>query len=97
MRDQLGNVVAYHYDAVGRLENLTDGSSQLIVSYQYDELGVWSGRPRQRHLTSTFTAPTTMAVDLRVRPVGQLTHAVFDMNQYTAVERRSTSMTTMAT
>ena len=34
--DQDDNVVNYHYDVLGRLDTMTDGSSALIVDYDYD-------------------------------------------------------------
>jgi RHS repeat-associated protein len=37
--DQSGFTVNYHYDAVGRLAQLTDGNGNLIVSYTYDPAG----------------------------------------------------------
>ena len=37
--DQSGFTVNYHYDAVGRLAELTDGNGRLIVSYTYDAAG----------------------------------------------------------
>ena len=37
--DQLGHEVNYHYDAVGRLERLTDGTGADIVGYTYDAAG----------------------------------------------------------
>jgi RHS repeat-associated protein len=39
MVDQGGFTVVYHYDAVGRLDSLKDGSGTLIVSYHYDPSG----------------------------------------------------------
>jgi RHS repeat-associated protein len=37
--DQDGNMVAYAYDAQGRLDTMTNGLGQLIVNYQYDNAG----------------------------------------------------------
>ncbi len=37
--DQTGFTVNYQYDAVGRLEELTDGSGNLMVQYIYDNAG----------------------------------------------------------
>jgi RHS repeat-associated protein len=37
--DQTGFTVNYQYDAVGRLQELTDGSGNLIVQYVYDSAG----------------------------------------------------------
>ncbi len=37
--DQTGFTVNYSYDALGRLSELTDGSSNLIVQYTYDNVG----------------------------------------------------------
>jgi RHS repeat-associated protein len=34
-----GNVLAYAYDAAGRLEKLSDGAGKEIVRYEYDETG----------------------------------------------------------
>jgi RHS repeat-associated protein len=39
MVDQDGFTVCYHYDDVGRLDSLRDGSGALIVSYHYDGAG----------------------------------------------------------
>ncbi|MGB2614010.1 MAG: RHS repeat-associated core domain-containing protein [Phycisphaerae bacterium] len=41
--DQDGNVVNYLYDAVGRLDRMTDGTDALIVDYDYDAAG-WLSR-----------------------------------------------------
>ena len=37
--DQLGHRLDYHYDAVGRLESLTDESAREVVHYTYDAAG----------------------------------------------------------
>ena len=39
MADQSGFTVNYGYDTLGRLSELTDGSSNLIVQYTYDAAG----------------------------------------------------------
>ena len=39
LTDRDGDRVNYTYDAAGRLASLTDGDDNLIVSYQYDEVG----------------------------------------------------------
>jgi RHS repeat-associated protein len=37
--DSFGQEVHYHYDAVGRLDQLTDGAGAMIVAYTYDATG----------------------------------------------------------
>ena len=39
MYDQLGHGSHYHYDAVGRLQSLTDENTEEIVRYDYDDAG----------------------------------------------------------
>src|SRR5262249_16131749 len=37
--DQTGYTITYQYDALGRLQKLTDGAGALIVQYTYDAAG----------------------------------------------------------
>jgi RHS repeat-associated protein len=53
MLDPTGNRVNYHYDAVGRLERLTDAGDGLIVRYEYDAAGRLS---RETKGNGTYTA-----------------------------------------
>ena len=39
LTNELGDVQHYHYDAVGRLESMTDDEGGLIVRYEYDAAG----------------------------------------------------------
>jgi RHS repeat-associated protein len=52
--DQDGNVVRYFYDAVGRLDRMTDGSGALIVDYDYDSAGRLARKTLGNGVYSTY-------------------------------------------
>jgi RHS repeat-associated protein len=52
MADQGGFIVKYHYDAVGRLDKLLDGSNNVLVSYTYYPTGLLK---RKDNANGTYT------------------------------------------
>ena len=53
-QDQDGNVVNYIYDAIGRLDRMTDGTAALIVDYDYDAAGRLSRKTLGNGVYSTY-------------------------------------------
>ena len=52
--DQTGFTINYKYDALGRLQKLTDGSGKLIVAYSYDPAGLLARKDLGNGTASTY-------------------------------------------
>ncbi|NIR64256.1 MAG: hypothetical protein GWO10_10900 [candidate division Zixibacteria bacterium] len=92
--DQDGNITNYIYDSIGRLDQITDANSILIVDYDYDASGRLSQKTLGNGVYSTYEYDTT----------GQLTHLINYNPSHTIISRfdytydasaRRTSMTTL--
>ncbi|HUT94718.1 MAG TPA: RHS repeat-associated core domain-containing protein [Thermoguttaceae bacterium] len=92
--DQDGNIVDYIYDAVGRLDWMTDGTDTLIVDYDYDDAS-WLARK---------TLGNGVYTSYEYDDAGQLLHLVTHAPDDTILSRldytydpsgRRTSMTTL--
>ena len=68
--DQTGFTVNYTYDALGRLQELTDGNGNLIVQYTYDAAGnlIQQDNGNGTCTVYTYDADGDVLLDHQLRP-----------------------------
>ena len=93
--DQDGNITIYLYDALGRLDRMTDGPSQTIVDYDYEAAGRLSRKTLGNGVFTTYTYNDAGQVTLLVNSRADNTVLSRFAYTYDASGRRD-SMTTLA-